>query len=571
MKKTFQLIALVCLLALGAGAQNLATVSASNITDYNQQKLAAGQICFQATDTSDQPISFQVGGGGQALRRPYCGGVVNGAVSPAFTVPNPALTSPANILYRITVKDSSSGLEVLRYTQVAFTGTTFNFDGYAPLNLGSFAPLVGTAVTGNLVVTGNISATGTVTGSNIPANILQTVKNSGSPLTQRTSINFTSGLKCVDNGGTTTTDCSLTVPVQVNTVTFSATPSFDCLLGSVQKITLTGNVTSSSVANCQPGMGVAYEICQDATGGRTFVPPAGLQQWSAIQSTLSVCTVQQYTFDTTTNAYPDMMPALSGDVTNTAGSTVMALSTTGVVAGTCGQVVVDAKGRATTCTTLTDGTHGGTGVSSTATYPASGTVLNDTNSVTVTNKTIDCNTGNTCTGIAEYEFTAAYCNNATPSTGWDLFTSGAASAACITGTNQQEGVLNYANSGTPDARVTFTIPQNLVTSSTTDLYLFWKTATVSGTATFNVDAICVANNATDDPAFSAANYWNPAAFTASASANFLNISSATGISLPASCTAGTLAHLRIKRTDTVGTAVTASVIKLRILFKVNKT
>jgi hypothetical protein len=125
------LIAYCSLLIACAQAQNWTTVSASNITDLNQQKLAGGTICFLGTNSSDVPISFQVGGGGQVLARPFCVAVTNGT-SAALTVPNPANTQPAGIVYRVTVTDSSSGQRVLYYKGVAFTGGTFSFDGYTP-------------------------------------------------------------------------------------------------------------------------------------------------------------------------------------------------------------------------------------------------------------------------------------------------------------------------------------------------------------------------------------------------------------------------------------------------------
>jgi hypothetical protein len=169
MKKILLLLAFA-LCSINLHAQNLTTISASNIQDINGAKLASGQLCFLITDQQDNPISVSIGGGGQALRRGYCSPVTAGVVT-TFTVPNPAGTQPAGIYYRVTVKDSSSGLEVLRYTQVSFTGATFSFDNYAPQNLGTPAPLSGNSVTGNLSVTGNVAATGTVTGSNLPGAI----------------------------------------------------------------------------------------------------------------------------------------------------------------------------------------------------------------------------------------------------------------------------------------------------------------------------------------------------------------------------------------------------------------
>ncbi len=155
----------LALVSVFARAQNWTTVSATNITDLNQQKLAVGQLCFLGTDQNDQPISFNVGGGGQVLKRAFCA-AVNSGVAASFTVPNPTNTTPSGIYYRVTVKDVNSGQEVLRYTQVSFTGTSFIFDNYAPLNLGQFASLTGNAVSGNLTVNGNLSITGSFSGSN---------------------------------------------------------------------------------------------------------------------------------------------------------------------------------------------------------------------------------------------------------------------------------------------------------------------------------------------------------------------------------------------------------------------
>ncbi|HEV7520750.1 MAG TPA: hypothetical protein VGP89_06580, partial [Candidatus Angelobacter sp.] len=322
MKKFLFAFAIIASFAVQSHAQNLTTVSASNITDINGTKLAAGQLCFLITDNQDNPISISIGGGGQALKRGYCSAVTAGVVT-TFSVPNPANTSPMGIYYRVTVKDSSTGQEVLRYALVSFTGATFNFDNYAPTNLASAAPLTGTVVNGNLSGNGNATFTGTVTGSNIPSSIIQQIFSAGIGQTQRTGVNFFSGITCSDNAGTSRTDCR---PGTLNAVAFSATPTFDCTLGSVQKLTLTGNVTSSSLANCQAGQLVAFEICQDATGGRTFANPAGLNQWSALPIAANACAVQQYSFDALNVGFPDMMPALTGDVTSSATSTVTTLS-----------------------------------------------------------------------------------------------------------------------------------------------------------------------------------------------------------------------------------------------------
>lgn len=216
MKKLLAVVAFVCL-AIAARAQNLSTVSASNITDINGTKLAAGQLCFLITDQQDNPISVSIGGGGQALKRGYCSPVAAGVVT-GFTVPNPAATLPTGIYYRVTVKDSSTGQEVLRYTQVSFTGATFNFDNYAPLNLGSAAPLSGNSVTGNLSVTGNVAATGTVNGSNIPAGQIDTGTGTTNTLPKYTT--GASGIlgnsSITDDGTTVNTAEKVTLPAAKN-------------------------------------------------------------------------------------------------------------------------------------------------------------------------------------------------------------------------------------------------------------------------------------------------------------------------------------------------------------------
>src|ERR1700676_4375464 len=63
------------------------------------------------------------------------------------------------------------------------------------------------------------------------------------------------------------------LPPQVATV-FSATPVFNSLVASSFQITLTGNVTSSTVSNPTAGQEITFIITQDGTGGRTFAWPA---------------------------------------------------------------------------------------------------------------------------------------------------------------------------------------------------------------------------------------------------------------------------------------------------------
>lgn len=95
-----------------------------------------------------------------------------------------------------------------------------------------------------------------------------------------------------------------------NVVPFSSTPTFDASLGNTQKITLTGNVTSSTLSNAAVGQTINFLICQDATGGRTFTWPTNVLGGMTVGPTASKCSAQTLLFDGT-NAY-----ALSPGVTN---------------------------------------------------------------------------------------------------------------------------------------------------------------------------------------------------------------------------------------------------------------
>lgn len=96
----------------------------------------------------------------------------------------------------------------------------------------------------------------------------------------------------------------------LNGVTFSATPTFDASLADTFKITLTSNVTSSTLSNATAGQQINFIICQDSGGNHTFVWPTNILGGMTIGSTASKCSAQSFIFDGT-NAY-----ALSPGVTN---------------------------------------------------------------------------------------------------------------------------------------------------------------------------------------------------------------------------------------------------------------
>jgi hypothetical protein len=95
---------------------------------------------------------------------------------------------------------------------------------------------------------------------------------------------------------------SRTVTSGTNVVTFSTAPTFDASLGNTQKITLTGNVTSSTLSNAAAGETLHFIVCQDSSGNRTFSWPTNVKGGMTVGSTASKCSSQSFIFDGT-NAF----------------------------------------------------------------------------------------------------------------------------------------------------------------------------------------------------------------------------------------------------------------------------
>lgn len=89
---------------------------------------------------------------------------------------------------------------------------------------------------------------------------------------------------------------------QFTSVTFSGTPTFTASSNTVNAwaITLTGNVTSSTLASAAAGQYLTFNLCQDATGSRTFAWPTGFSAATAIFPTASTCTQQTFSWNGST-------------------------------------------------------------------------------------------------------------------------------------------------------------------------------------------------------------------------------------------------------------------------------
>jgi len=85
----------------------------------------------------------------------------------------------------------------------------------------------------------------------------------------------------------------------LSTILFSATPTFDAKTGNSFVITLTGSVARSTFSNGIPGNLYTFEICQDATGSRTFTWPTNVHGATMIGSTAGTCTIQTFMYNGT--------------------------------------------------------------------------------------------------------------------------------------------------------------------------------------------------------------------------------------------------------------------------------
>lgn len=194
-----------------------------------------------------------------------------------------------------------------------------------------------------------------------------------------------------------------------------------------------------------------------------------------------------------------------------------------------------------------------------------GSVDISSTTVTFTEKTLNAeSSGNVITLPKRVWFPAAGCNNATAGTIWDLPTSSPAVAACVTGTNTQKGVLEFANSGNLSAQTTYLLPTTW--TGTIDARIKWVTSATSGDVVWQLATICVADAETDDPAFNTASTVTDTAKGTTLQTNDAAITTVT----VTGCAAGELMHVKILRdsghaSDTL--AATAQLIGVELVIR----
>jgi len=162
---------------------------------------------------------------------------------------------------------------------------------------------------------------------------------------------------------------------------------------------------------------------------------------------------------------------------------------------------------------------------------------------TFTNKTLDAEgTGNSVTIPVKVWIPAAGCQNTTASLLWDTPTSNPAVAACVTGTNTQKGVADFADGANAlSMQYTLALPSDW--SGAIDAKFKWLSATTTGDVVWQIATSCVADAETDDPAFNTA---STVTDTAKGTTNQTNDASIMGVTATG-CAAGELLHIKVTR------------------------
>lgn len=266
----------------------------------------AGVSCVDNSGSSRTDCTISGGGGGGGATIDSTTNLIKGDGAGNGVDTKVAVTSPttaATMAFSVdnaTLTFQGTGTVVNRDSTDTLTNKT--------LTQPTIADFTNATHTHANTATGGPIAYSNITGT--PTLYNQTIQDEASGLTQRATVNFTgAGVTCVDNAGSTRTDC--TIPswgtgnaASYTTVSFSATPTFTCgsaTAGTVDvfKLTLTGNVTSATLTGCTTGQAITLVICQDGTGSRTYAGPTTVKNFPTINSTANYCTSASGRYDGT--------------------------------------------------------------------------------------------------------------------------------------------------------------------------------------------------------------------------------------------------------------------------------
>jgi hypothetical protein len=190
---------------------------------------------------------------------------------------------------------------------------------------------------------------------------------------------------------------------------------------------------------------------------------------------------------------------------------------------------------------------------------SSGTVT-PSSTDTFTNKTLDAEgTGNVLTIPFVLTYVVGICQDDVATLGLSTPTSNAATAACVTGTNTQLAVAEFADSATSAVQGHLSLPSDW--TGALDVRGKWRTPATSGSVVWQVATICVADAETTDPAFNTASTTTEAAKGTTLQ---LNDFALTGVTATG-CAAGEELYWRFFRDASHGSddlAATAQLVSL---------
>ncbi len=209
-------------------------------------------------------------------------------------------------------------------------------------------------------------------------------------------------------------------------------------------------------------------------------------------------------------------------------------------------------------------------VNATTALHTNGTTRIDSTGV-VNNVTLDAEgTGNSVTTVSKFWFDGAGCQNTTALLNWDTPTAGAAVAACRTGTNTQQGTLDFAtDSGSLTAQRKIRLPSDWAAGSNIDALVVWNTSAIVNDVVWQIAIACAGDAESDDPAFTDDAF---TADTAKATANQLNDTAVNTVATTGACAAGKMAYVRIKRdsahaSDTLAAGTTARLLGVELTLR----
>jgi hypothetical protein len=212
----------------------------------------------------------------------------------------------------------------------------------------------------------------------------------------------------------------------------------------------------------------------------------------------------------------------------------------------------------------------GSGNQMTSVSGNSGRAAQSSGTMTVTKlKTADANgnivdtAGSGTLGItfpSKLFITGALCNNATPAPAWNLPTSAAPTVSCRTGTNIQEGTLNFADADSAQ----FSLPLASDWTGAIDARLIFFSRDTRGTVIFQIATSCAATSGStvDDIAFNTADVFTTITLNATANAQWET--NKTSISITGCSPLDTL-QVKISRAqDTASSRVSVKGLELTV-------